>query len=232
MATKAEFKKSLELLSPKVTRYMKPVTKDEIPTKTLYHVSTNDSIPVFIPQVSSRTTDNEDVRVPRICVAADLISCLVGYGAMWRDYYDDKSKGDWTIYEFDFEFAVLPSEKLLPDQKRTNEYWLITHSKETREFKPKKIGSLKLVGYSSMSLRKDWQYVLGFIVDSKVPVWINEETELPAGQHFFSVEGWRSIVDYEKLKFTHRPLDPETYEKLLAGRINFLPQLAPGSSQW
>ena len=232
MTTQTDFRSALQLLSPKVTRHLKAVERDKLPTKTLYHVSTDPNIPVFIPQVSARTVDNEDVRVPRICVAANLTSCLVGYGAMWRDFYDEKQKTGWAIYEFDFDLAVRPSPELLPDQKQTDEYWLISYSKETREYKPKVVGNLRLVGYTSLRLKGRWQYGLGFVVDSEQPVWISDTIELPAGKHYFGVKGWSSTVDLDKLEFEHREIDDKTYDKLLSGKVNFLAQLTPGSAQW
>lgn len=232
MSTQSDFKAALEFLSPKVTKHLKAVEREDLPTKTLYHVSTDPNIPVFIPQVSARTVTDEDVRVPRICVAANLTSCLVGYGAMWRDYYDEKVKKGWTIYEFDFELAVRPSAELLPDQKQTDEYWLISYGKETREYKPKVIGTLTMVGYSSARIKSRWDYQMGFVIDTNKPVWISDSIELPAGKHFFMVRGWSSQVDLGKLEFEHQEVDDKMYDKLISGKVNLLPQLKPGSAQW
>ena len=224
-----EYKK---LLSPKVSKYITPVSWDKLPTKTLYHVSTNPKIPVFIPQVSARTVQNEDVRVPRVCVAGDLLACLIRYGGMWGDYYSDKKFLGWTIYEFEGDLAFRPSKELLPDQTDTNEYWLITYNKATREYKPKVVGKLTLVAYASARVGTNWRYSLGLVLDAKKPLWVHESTQVEAGKWFFSVKGWKSLVDYQALKIVPQSVDDQTYEKLLAGKINLLPSITPESSNW
>jgi len=232
MSALTDFRAAMQLISPKVSKHLKPVAKEDLETKTLYHVSLDHSIPVFIPQVSARTVTDEDVRVPRICTATNLLGCLVGYSAMWGDYYNKQNKEGWAVYEFDFDLAVRPTETLLPDREETGEYWLITYNRETREYRPKIQGNIWLAAYASQKFKSGWRYSLGFVVECKAPLWITNELCLEAGKHYVTVEDWRSVVDLERLVVNARVLDDKTYEQLLAGRLNLLPQLTPGSSQW
>lgn len=232
MSDLTDFRAALQLLSPKVSKHLKPVPRADLETQTLYHVSLNHEIPVFIPQVSARTVENEDVRVPRICTATNLLGCLVGYSAMWGDYYNKQNKEGWAVYEFDFELAVRPTETLLPDRNETGEYWLITYNKETREYRPKIQGNIFLVAYASQKLKSGWRYSLGFVVECKKPLWVTDQLCLEAGRHYVTAENWTSVVDLKRLGVNSRVLDDKTYEQLLAGRLNLLPQLVPGSAQW
>lgn len=234
MSAIADWNEYKKLLSPKVSKYLTPVVWEELPTKHIYHLSTNPEIPVFIPQVSARTVDGEDVRVPRVCTACDLLACLLGYGGMWGDYYnsDKKKSSTWTIYEFSSELAFKPKKELLPDQEETNEYWLITYNQNTREYKPKVIGSLTLVAYASARVGKSFKYSLGFVVNAEKPLWLHETVEVQPGKWFFNVSGWQSVTDYDKLKTVPQSIDDKTYEKLIAGKIDLLPSLIPESANW
>lgn len=233
MSALTEFQKYTELLTDKVSKNMSPVLREQLPTKNLYHISNNAKIPVFIPQVSARTLDKEDVRVPRICTAGYLLACILGYGGMWNDFYNGKNKG-WFIYGFDFDLAVRPNKRLLPDQKETGEYWLITYNKETTEYKPIRYGTLSLVQYNSVKVRNSWQFKLCLVLDTSKPVWVSEKIEVPAGKHMVIVERWRNNGEavLSDLEVSTQPIDDATYNKLLSGKLEVLGQLTPKSANW
>lgn len=233
MSALSEFQKASALMPDPVVKNLTPLERDQLPTKNLYHISLNDKIRTFIPQVSARTIEKEDVRLPRVCTAGNLLACLLGYGAMWRDYYNEKNDG-WFIYGFDFELAFKPNKRLLPDQKETDELWLITYSKDTVEYKPNRLGTLKLVQYHSMKHKSGWVYRLGFLVDCKAPVWITDKVELPAGRHLVVVNEWKSGGDtlLAKLAPVVTAIDGETYDKILAGKVSVLGQMTPQSANW
>lgn len=231
-----EYHQAMELVSPSISKYMRPVLREKVPHQSLYHISTNHKIPVFVPMVSKRTVEKEDNSMPRICVASDILSCTRGYGALFGDYYgnEELAKKGWAIYDFDFELAVRPTVKLLPDQKETGEYWLITYSKETREYQPKVIGTFNLVTYRAFRTGKTHCTSLGFVVDAEQPLWFTPELELSAGKHWVAIEGWRfeseSCVD--DMKASSREIDAKTFKQLLAGELNFLDQVTPASANW
>ena len=100
-----EFDRSVQLLPDAVAKGLKVVAPADLPAGTLYHISTNHDIPVFIPCVSTRTVDGEDRSVPRVCVSPDILKAMLGYGAVYNDFqnWDDskkqmKNKADWMIY--------------------------------------------------------------------------------------------------------------------------------------
>jgi hypothetical protein len=134
----------LSLLPDKVKKGVKVVTATELGINHLLHISTNGKIKEFVPFITQRSANNEDLTVPRICVAPTLLGCLIGYGAASCDFltdpdgeYGDSSyRGGWYIYGLPFEKALKPSAGLLWDQKYTDEHWLVTYSESTRVYKP------------------------------------------------------------------------------------------------
>lgn len=233
-----KFERGTRNLSAKVVNYMRPVLREDLPFKDVYHISTNPNIPTFIPMVSSRTIEGEDVRVPRICVGISLITCFFGYGQrafLWDDFYEDDPKGSsWTIYGFDFKLAVRPLPRLLPGQRDTKEHWLISYGPETAEYKSTKLGTIDLVAYRTRRAGRKRVNALEFAVAVKdKPLAFANDIVLEKGTHWVTVSNWvNDDYDLGALSFEHRSIEKEEYDNLVAGKVSYLAPVKPGSAGW
>lgn len=238
MSELAKFERGVRTLSDRVTTHMRPVEKDDLPFKDVYHISTNPNIPVFIPMVSARTIEGEDVRVPRICVGISLITCFFGYGKrafLWDDFYsEDPKDSSWTIYGFDFKLAVRPLPRLLPGQKDTKEHWLISYSPDTAEYKSTKLGKIDLVAYQTRRMGNKRINALEFVIQVKdKDLLLHKDIVLSKGEHWVTVSNWvNDDYDLNALSFEHRAIEKEEYEKLVAGKVSHLAPVAPASASW
>lgn len=108
----------------------------------LYHVSLDGGINKFIPFVTRRASNKENVSVPRVSTAPTIMGCLIGYMASWSDIAwpgdkikSKKFKNGWYLYELSYEYCIKPNKKLLFDQENSDEHWLVTYTPETREYR-------------------------------------------------------------------------------------------------
>lgn len=143
MATQKEMAGFLNLQPDDVRNRVSVVeTKDLI--GPLLHLSTNGNIKEFVPSVTRRTASKENRSVPRISTAPTITGCLIGYVSGFNDFYwpDEGKKGkllqQWTVYRFDTPLALRPDLKLLFDQKRSDEHWLVGYSRDTLKYIPVK----------------------------------------------------------------------------------------------
>lgn len=112
---------------------LKLFTAEEV-NRPLYHISMNNNIKMFTPQVSNRTLGKENRSVPRISTSTSLIGCLNGYQSIMSDINGRSPNGFnglHTVYELPYQYAIKPSKQLLPDVDNSDEYWLISWKKET-----------------------------------------------------------------------------------------------------
>ena len=121
----------------------------------LLHGSINGNIKEFIPRLAERPLmdkDNnilEDRTVPRIHVSDFLMGCFEGISELqWYAIDDvtppDEYKGGWYIYRIPYHYALLPNETLLPDQKTSNEHWLVPYNKQHGRYRGEIIAKLIL----------------------------------------------------------------------------------------
>lgn len=145
-----ELKNWLNMQPPKVKSNIEIIGSDS--GIKMLHISYNTKPKRFIPVIGHRQAVSEDRTVPRVCVAPSLLGCVLGYGGFEHDSQNlDKGKkssigvtyqGGFKLYKFDYEFVVKPNEKLVYDQKVTDEHWLVTYSKDTVFYTPIEIGEL------------------------------------------------------------------------------------------
>lgn len=136
--------------SPKVKSNIEIVGSDS--GLKMLHISYNAKPKRFIPVIGHRQAVSEDRTVPRVCVAPSLLGCIQGYAQFEHDSQNlEKGKksnigvtyqGGFKLYKFNYEFVVKPNEKLVYDQKVTDEHWLVTYSKDTVFYTPIEIGEL------------------------------------------------------------------------------------------
>ena len=160
-----EMTQYLKLVSDKVASNVKVVTGKDLGIGCLLHISTNPKIPEFIPMVSTRTMNAEDRTVPRVCTAPTIVGCLNGYQAQIKNFHDQLGL---TIYGIPFDEALIPSTKLLPDVKMTDEVWLVPYSKKYSGYKPNVIGRMfayTVKWYSSKCERYDIEFYVEVLED-------------------------------------------------------------------
>jgi len=234
-----EFDRAIELLPDSVSKGLKVVSPSDLPAGTLYHISTNHNIPTFIPCVSKRTMEGEDRTVPRVCVSPDVLKAMLGYGAVYSDFQDWdekkqrlKNNAYWMIYRFDFDLAIRPVKRLLPDQRDTDEHWLITYSKKTREYKPTKIGKLKMVGYST-------QYKNGQMVDrlelvievTGSEILFSDGVLLTKGFYKLCLSNWKvSNRKHTEISVTSTAIKKDEYDAYMRERVSL--EHLPPSASW
>lgn len=160
MGTPTEMDRWVEMTPEKISRHCEVITPETIGQQHLLHLSTNNGIKTFIPQIGHRQNDQEDRTIPRVCVAPSILGCLIGYVAAVDDFMNrvrgekkEDFKGGMRIYAFAFGHAIRPAPKLVYDAKRSDECWLVTYSPDTTEFKPVHAGDLfyKSITYHSRS---------------------------------------------------------------------------------
>lgn len=118
--------------------------------RTLYHISPNPKIDVFVPRQIQRTMKGEDETVKRVCTGITILDCVRGYAVTLRDYMDDKANcagndswlGGYTIYALPVEGSIKPSPVLAPIAKWSEERWLVNHRGEDQRYPAKVIGRL------------------------------------------------------------------------------------------
>lgn len=228
-----KWQQTVKLMPPGAVEKLQLRQRSDYYSQQLYHISTNPKIKAFVPQVSRRTIDKEDIRVPRVSTAPGIIGCLLGYGAMWGDWYNNTAQ--WTIYSMDFELSFEPNKKLLPDQRETGEQWLITYSPETREYHGRKIGVLKLLGHKSRRVPKgitnELEYVLS--VNRGETVWFSETCECREGYWSVILTDWLDgTANIGKVSGKVTQIDQKTYQALLDGKVTLLSRQEPASRAW
>lgn len=193
ITTDPDMMKWVELLPEVIKNNVQVVDKDEFPQGTLYHISTNAKIPKFVPMVSARVANGEDNRVPRVCTAPTVLECMAGYGAVYRDFFQGKgNEAVWSVYRFVFDKAIKPTKKLLPDQKETNEHWLVTYSPETREYRADILGITKLTSVTHRYVDGVMTSAMELVVkvNGEEPILFSDGVLLGRGYHRVEVKNW------------------------------------------
>ena len=147
-AEKEKIDHFFSIQSKSTQKNAKVVSREEIGVPLL-HIDKN-TPKVFIPCMPKSAADSENTTTSRITVAPTIVGCCKGYSRVEMDFLDGPNKwlpGDpyragYEICTFDYEYALEPNEKLVFDAPRTKEHWLVTYSKETQTYKPKKIGKM------------------------------------------------------------------------------------------
>lgn len=144
--------------NPKLIKEIHPKLPDQNFPFAL-HISPNKNLKEMFPYVTSAMMMGEDRHIPRISVADTLVDCINGEDRILYNFYSkenpkaesemkDKAhwRGGYYIYRLDYEEAIKPSVKLVPDIEYTNEYWLVNYTNNS-VYIPKLIG--RMIPYSS-----------------------------------------------------------------------------------
>lgn len=187
----AEATEALLIYAPDIVKELivKPIAESGV--TQLLHISNNAEIPVFIPIVPKRAGEGEDLRVPRICTASNLVGCVVGYNGVQEDFFNsDSYRANYTIYGFRPPMVVKPSSALLPPVEITGERWIIAHKGYT-EYTPFKVGELSIVGINNSTVQRNnctgidtqLEFILRVNIGQTV-IWAVDSPPLTEGKYY------------------------------------------------
>lgn len=150
--------------------------------------------------LSSAELEFEDRSVPRVCVAHDLVSCILGIARLHKEFIDNNVPDDrnkkgniYHISAFDYKLAVKPNDKLLHDVDLTNEHWLIGYNRDNQKFYPISVGKLFMVNlnvtYKEHNNYKPLMYMECFIhISSDKGIMIKPNRKVGRGYYKLLVE--------------------------------------------
>lgn len=149
-------KRFLENTHRSISSKVKIITPDQLDAPCYLHISVNPSIRKFIPFVSRRTMEDENITLPRISVSTTIIGCIHGYASAFYDFIDLSTvndsdnkdnhnrsyKGGYYIYAFEPVISLKPTRQLVDDVLFTDEHWLVAFDKDHLEYKASVVGKL------------------------------------------------------------------------------------------
>ncbi len=160
---KAALLEYLELLPDDKRREIVAVTPQVLGVTHLYHLSRDNDIRQFSPSVSKRTAGGEDRSIPRISTAVDWAGCIMGYQSDINDFLRREAtqsahgepvpfRGGWIVYGLPFEYALRPSNALVPDAVRSGEHWLVTYAEYNIDYTPVKLAKVFYESFEQRAL--------------------------------------------------------------------------------
>lgn len=211
------------------TKQVTILSKEEI-KRPLYHVSSNANIKEFIPVVSQRTMRGEDRSLPRISTSTSLIGCLNGYQSLIADVTKSQYKrspkekgwdGKYRIYRLPYRYALKPSIKLVPDQKFSDEYWLISWRKETLITKPITVADFIVTSlHENYSNKGNTRDIVLFMHVKEDGFYISKDYQLKTGYYRVVFEAITVKYPIEKnKKISVSSIDEKTYNAMFAFNI-------------
>ena len=201
----------LSIQSKEAQRNLKIKSNTDFSLPFVLHIDKN-TPKEFMPQTAS---SEENYTTSRVTCGFSLVDCIYGYARAEHDFLDigtvpegdidpnaEHFKGGYDINRLDFEHLVVPSEKLVPDAKRTNEVWLVSYSEKTVKYKPKTVGKLFFNRLVYEGERKGQRLVYsigsGYIHHTnKEGIAWDENTILAPGYFRFDLDGVQALRDYK-----------------------------------
>lgn len=250
MNAKDELDKWLDSRSEKVQRNVEIVTPKELGQDYFLHVSVNTNIKEFVPRIGDNQMPNEDRTVPRLCVAPTILGCLGGMGAFEHYFHEfeigQKSqsgvtyKGGVRIYEIPFEAALKPNNKMVPDVKHSDEYWVVAYNKDTAVIVPKSVGKvfIESIRYFPRNGKQPMAECTLYIeVAREEGMWFTNGVFLEKG--YWSVEGpasgFTTMTWSDKTQermFKVKSLEKSDYQAVKTRTAALLSHNSPAWCQW
>lgn len=137
--SKKDFDKALSLLGDHVNNHVKVLTPDQLKVPLLFRL--DEYVPkVLIPRMPVSAASNENSTVPRVVTATTIFGCMSGHAAMLWLILDrrlgETGNNHYKLTAFEFDYALLPDNKLVYDASDSQEAWLIAYNQDTTFFKP------------------------------------------------------------------------------------------------
>lgn len=204
-------------LTPKAQKNLEIVESTDV---NPFMLRIDNVVPKFFTPLlplSSAELKFEDRSVPRVCVAHDLVSCILGIARLHKEFLDnnvpdDKNKKGniYHISALPYILAVKPNDKLLYDVDLTNEHWLIGYNKDNQKFYPISVGKLFItnlnVTYKEHNNHKPLMYMECFIhISSDKGIMIKPGKKVERGYYKLLIEkdnnGKLRLGEIEKADF-------------------------------
>lgn len=171
---------------------------------------TPEKSPKYIPRIGTRQMAKEDRTTPRITVADTLIGCYVGYSSLLDQFFNQsaymagkevKFNNGLYIRKIPFRYALLPNTKLVPDQRYSNEHWLVNYSPSTTEYASTEIGKFFISSLKVEAVSGKSPEITGiFFLSIKEPIKLTSDITLEPG--YFMIE----LLSIGKLSYTTKRL--------------------------
>lgn len=239
MGTQAQMERYVATLVPKAQKNVDIVSAKERGIESAYHISIDNSIRNFTPQVSRRTAGREDRSIPRISTAPTLLGALLGYQAAEFDFNMMRDKkgfrGGWYLYDIPFDFALQPKPNILYDVRRTDEFWLVPYNEEAWQYPAKKVAKFFL---SEIRVRYqgNFRILAGTVVvehKGDKPLRITNETSLEKGKWKFNIPDMSIDQSIKKVTVEDlTELSAKEYRELKKLNADLLSFEEPPSSTW
>ena len=203
----------------------------------------------FIPKMPRSAMNSENDSCARVCVAATLLGCYVGFSRGENDVIEgsvqwkgekDNFLGGYTISRLDFKHALKPGVKLVPDAELTEELWLVSYNKATLEYKPNVIGKMFVsdLTYLPVSGRRPNLEIVFFVENnSSDDLILSKEVSVPPASYSRVKVNWPSV--YERSisngEVSVVQVDKSVYEekkKLVANFLNRHSDAVPGKPRF
>lgn len=249
MGAESSINQFLSLLPVEVSKELTIVDSNTLNQSHLLHISKDTSIKRFTPAVTRRSMEGENSSVPRISTAPTLAGCILGYASDLYDFmehansatFDRKRRvayrGGWAIYGLPFQTSLRPSAKLLPDVKRTDEHWLVTHDESTVAYTPVLLGKFfyesVLYKASAEAPRPIIDVFVEVLTETPIPFTRNVQFEKGFWKikvdSLHNAERWDKIQQSELQELTRQ--DYLNSKRVCASLLSF-DEAAPRTSKW
>lgn len=234
------FDRYIESLSDKVRKNVTAVKASEHPLPFMLHITKDASGKVYVPRIGDRQAESEDRTVSRITCADTLLGCIIGHGYAVGGFLDPWTDGDrraegFRINRLDYEWCLKPNGRLVYDAVATNEHWLVSYSRETREYKPKRAGHFYIRSVTSNfeEHRKALdQYVTIFLeVSEKEGILLTPKKKLEQGYYRVQFRYNNNTTFDSEKNAVARPIDRATFMKREV-EVPVLEYARPSYARW
>lgn len=222
-----------------VASELTPVRAAKLPHPYLLHISRDNKIEKFVPSVTKRSLEGEDRTVARISTAPSLAGCIMGYASDIHDFMNRpttrsgdgsrkvKFAGGWSIYGIPFEYALVPTKKLLPDVRRTEERWLVNYSQRFVEYPAMLLGKFFYESVTHVAGKEGTDTILSMVVEvlTDDPVIFDNKHVLTKGFWKLTIAGLHASRRWDQIPVVEcERLDQKVYDErktLIASMLSF-----------
>lgn len=219
--------------NPKIVKNLEIVTKEDLGTPVLYHIAM-DKRKLMVPNISKRALVHEDNTMPRVCVSRNLEECIIGYDALLEVILSslptkeskDKEKqhvsqaeylGGFYIHAIEYEVALKPNSRLIPDANTSNELWLVPYCKMWATYDAEVIGKMLLTRLDFVPLSRGFPEMTATIVielKSDTPLALTDKITLNKGH-------WEIRIKEDRV-VTHRAIKKQDFDEAKSLSANML----------
>lgn len=224
----------LSLLPKNKRNNLKVVHRDEVDRQYLYHLTMDARLRTMAPQVSQRTLSAEDRAIPRISTSTSLAGCMLGYQSTTHDFQQQHYRG-WYIYGLEYDYAVIPNKRLLPDVDVSEEFWLVTYDGSTTAYKTKMLAKFFIETMRvTRRLRKTVNSYIGYVdVLTDAGFYLTKTRKIPKGKYRVTWEG-ENLYHERDDTFLVEAISASEFDSVNRVTVSLLSmdEPLPGSAGW